>query len=281
MAVEFIESVVKILGLLHPIVIHFPIVFLVVLFVWDAFFFFKEKRAFFYKFKSILLILSMTAVLSAFLTGLALENAYPENEPFVERHKLFAIFLLIFVSIYGLLWFFISPEKRVRGNALFFVFSLLLLVLVSFTADYGAIIMRDSTLFQTKFEPEEAIEPKIVNFDNKNTSIESLRTFLKESIDQNEVQAVFERNKCASCHAKKFLSENFSGFAKGRKPWISVDEKGNIIDLEKSPFYINVIKKNTMPPKGEVREEAGLSVSERLILLEWLQNNLKLRSPEI
>ena len=35
-----------------------------------------------------------------------------------------------------------------------------------------------------------------------------------------------------------------------------------------------------MPPKGEVRDVAGLSAADRLILLEWLVNNLKLQPPE-
>lgn len=274
------ENLGNFLGLFHPLFIHFPIVFLVVLFVWDAYFFFAQKTGFFFIFRSAVLYLGSLFVLASLATGLLAAGAYPENDTLVERHERLAILLMAAVLIHAVLWFFSSLSTRIRFNAVFITLSLTTLILVSITAEYGAIIVHDTTLFQLK--PELKNDNEVINTrsDRLDSSAESLRSFLRENIDHKDAREVFERNKCASCHAKKFSSDDFMGFTKGRHPWLSLDENGDLKDLENSPFYKKVILKNTMPPKGEVRDVAGLNAADRLILIEWLFNNLKFHPSE-
>lgn len=268
------------IGKFHPLVIHFPIVFLIVLFVTDLFYFFTHKTEFLFKLRSVILYISVLTAIVAVATGLMASGFYPENDLLVEHHKSLAILALIVISANAIAWFYSPFRWRIKYFVGFFTLSLATMVLISLTGEAGAIIVRDTTPFQTKVDLSRKYRILNDSYEVLKFPSEKLRSYLRENITYTDVHEVFVRNRCANCHTEQFSGKDFSGLMEGQHPWLTLDEKGNLKDFEKSLLYTKVILKNTMPPKGEVRDVAGLNAADRLVLLEWLVNNLKFQPPE-
>lgn len=280
LAIPTFEHWWQFVGKFHPVVIHFPIVFLIVLFLVDLFYFFTQKTEFLFKLRSVILYTSVFTTLVAVVTGLMAAEFYPKNDLLVEHHKSLSILAIIVITGHAITWFYSPFRWRIKYFVGFFTLSLATMVLISLTSEAGGIIVRDTTPFQTKIDLSKKYPILNDGYEVLKFPAEKLRSYLKENITYSDVHEVFVRNKCASCHAEQFDKADFKGLTEGENPWLILDDKGILKDFDKSIFYTKVILKNTMPPKGEVRDVAGLSAADRLILLEWLVNNLKLQPPE-
>lgn len=277
-AVPVFEYWWQLIGKFHPLIIHFPIVFVCLLFLLDLFIQFVQKDESIFKLRSYILYISLVTSIVAFLTGLLAAGFYPEMDLLVERHKTLAILSLSFLTIHAVVWFY--SKLRSKYFLVFLLLSFATLVLISLTGEAGAIIVRETTPFQTKVDYRKRTRILNDGYEVLKFPPEKLESYLRENITYSDVHEVFVRNRCSNCHSEQFNGNNFSGMTEGKTPWLELDDKGKLKDFEKSFFYTKVILKNTMPPKGEVRAVAGLNAAERLILLEWLVNNLKFEPPE-
>jgi hypothetical protein len=96
-----------------------------------------------------------------------------------------------------------------------------------------------------------------------------------------DVIPIFKAHKCINCHTTHFKSElpDFS-VQNGNDPtWLPRDENGKLVDWQNSPFYKTVVLLNRMPIDHE-KNAIGISWSERLTLLHWLQNNASSEVPK-
>lgn len=265
-------------GKFHPIVIHYPIVLLTILFFIDIAYLISREFKLFFQLRSVVLYVSFLTVIPSVVTGYLAAWLYPDNDVLVGHHQSLALITLILITGHAVAWYF-SPQKwRLKYFLGFFILSVSSIALVSLTGEAGALIVRDTTPFQSRATSSKANPVLIDSFEVKKFDADKLENYLKSNISNSDVHKIFVDNQCSKCHAEQFSKVDFEGFSQGDKPWIIL-KNGAVEDYKSSLFYKTVILNNSMPLKNTVREEAGLTASERLILIEWLKNNLKILPP--
>lgn len=248
------------LGLFHPIVIHFPIVLLILLFINDLLGYFFKKPVF--KTLSIVLISgALIALLLAVGTGLMRSEDFVWDDN-IFLHRNVGIATTLLSAIYGLLRCTSMPRQGV-----FLFLSSLLAALVGLTGETGGLITRPETPFSQRHEKWPAVT---INNDPpqvKKMNPDQLANYLKESLKADNLLPLFIRNRCVDCHQDRFTKPHLEAFYDKIDDiaWLKID------DLKGSWLYKKVLLSNQMPPKDVVNSHEGLTPPDRLMLLEWLQ----------
>ncbi len=267
------------IGGFHPILVHFPVVLFTLTVVLDlAQYFFFDKRPSYYS--HWLFLIGAVSIIPSILTGLVASSAYPESLS-LHLHKALAFFLtaLIFTQVViriGLLRNF----SLISSKYVVFL-SVIIFLIVSLTGDVGGVLARGTSPFKTgavekQFDFNSADSKEVRKY-----TPEQLTNYLIKKITVLDVIPIFERHKCARCHADKFvgsLPSKFTSETKDSPAWLTRDEKGNLVKWEESPFYETTILYNRMPIDAE-KNSWGISWSERLTLIRWLQNNAPVVPP--
>lgn len=266
-------------GKLHPLVVHFPIVLLTILFIIDLLYLIVRDNSHFFPIRSVVLYSTVGITIPTIVTGFFASWFYPETDVLIQHHKSLGIFTFLMIIGHSIVWYSTSGERRKKYFFVFLLLSLGSIILVSITGEAGGIIIRETTPFQTKINLKQ---PKILNdsFLVKRYNLEKLDSYLRENITYIDVKPIFEQNGCIQCHSEHFSQPNLEGFFQGEMKWLNKTPDGKIEDFTKSVFYNKVILNNTMPPKGYLRDQPGLPPADRLILIEWLKNGMKESTPQ-
>jgi len=263
------------LGEFHPLLIHFPIVLFTAALICDLLAAWGKKGAFYTGHWMVFIGTLMCA--PTILSGIYAADQFDPNNALVHTHKLLGYWTGAAGVIYSCLRIAAIAQKFIFPQSIYVGLSVILVALISWTGDYGGLITRGVTPFSSVSEPSNnplvaKDKPEVQQF-----SPPQLETFLKQNIGVSDVIPIFAKHRCFLCHTDNFSGGQPHNFSKGDDPsfiFLPRNPDGTLNDYSNSAFYQTVILKNLMP-KNEANESIGLSVGERLILQQWVQNGAK------
>ena len=244
---------VQVIGRMHPLLLHFPIVLMVLCVCWELFAGFKksmttEQTAIG---DSLLLVTSLTAVSSA-LMGLLLskETGYVPEE--LAWHKWGGVF----ISLLALLWYVF--KEQLRSIKIFLSLTAATgLAVVMVTGHLGGNITHGNDFLLAPVSQDE--QAPAILFDNA-------------VIYTNMVQPILKA-KCVICHNEKktkgeLLMEPYAMLAKGGKSGVLWDVKDENFGLMLTRIHLPADNKKHMPPTGKIQ----LTDDEISIIYHWIKS---------
>ena len=244
---------VQVIGRMHPLLLHFPIVLMVLCVCWELFAGYKksmttEQTAIG---DSLLLVTSLTAVSSA-LMGLLLskETGYVPEE--LAWHKWGGVF----ISLLALLWYVFREQLRS------------IKIILSLTAATGlAVVMVTGHLGGNITHGNDFLLAP-VSQDKQATDV----LFDNAVIYTNMVQPILKA-KCVICHNEKktkgeLLMEPYAMLAKGGKSGVLWNVKDENFGLMLTRIHLPADNKKHMPPTGKIQ----LTDDEISIIYHWIKS---------
>ena len=244
---------VQVIGRMHPLLLHFPIVLMVLCVTWELFAGFKksmttEQTAIG---DSLLLVTSLTAVTSA-LMGLLLskETGYVPEE--LAWHKWGGVF----ISLLALLWYVFREQLRS------------IKIILSLTAATGLIVVMVTGHLGGNITHGNDFLLAPVSQDKQATAV----LFENAVIYTNMVQPILKA-KCVICHNEKktkgqLLMEPYAMLAKGGKSGVLWDVKDENFGLMLTRIHLPADNKKHMPPTGKIQ----LTDDEISIIYHWIKS---------
>ena len=242
----------QVIGRMHTLLLHFPIVLLVLCVCWELFAGFKksmttEQTAIG---DSLLLVTSLTAVTSA-LMGLLLsrETGYVPEE--LAWHKWGGVF----ISLLALLWYVFREQLR-SIKIVLSITAAISLVVVIVTGHLGGNITHGEDFLLAPVSQDE--QAPAVQFEDA-------------IIYANMVQPILKA-KCVICHNEKktkgeLLMEPYAMLAKGGKSGSLWDLKAENFGLMLTRIHLPDDNKKHMPPTGKIQ----LTDDEINIIYHWIK----------
>lgn len=267
------------IGDYHPILIHFPIVFLTVALLFDLLGSFSRAKR--YAHLSYWCILATLLFLPPVLvTGVFASEQFFAEQYNVSLHMYLAIGLAILVLIQAPLRFLVLSRRAVIPRRYIVFLSVVTSMILILACDAGAFLTWGRDFF---------IHPvtTVVNYYDLNDALgqqvdpKALEDQMRKRVDVLDVIPIFQKHRCVLCHSSQFVlgvPANFSSKSPSAPIWLPRDTNQNLVDWAKSPFYKSVVFSNRMP-LDENNEPVGISWSERLTLLMWLENNAPWQVP--
>lgn len=243
---------VQTIGRMHPLLLHFPIVLMLLCIFWEAVSGIKKSLTM--EQTSIgdvlLLLASITSVVSA-LMGLLLSKEGGYTQEVVVWHKWGGVF----ISLLSLAWYAYRKEVRNTKTLLAFA-SITGIAGVIITGHLGADITHGDNFLLAPVSKEQQLPPVL---------------FEDAIIFANMVQPILKA-KCVSCHnpqkAKgELVMESFAALRKGGKDGALWDATQNDFGLLMNRVHLPLENKKHMPPTGKPQ----LSEEEVSILYHWIK----------
>ena len=243
---------VQTIGRLHPLLLHFPIVLMLLCIFWEAVSGLKKSLAMEQASigDGLLLLASITSVVSA-LMGLLLSKEGGYTQEVVVWHKWGGVF----ISLLSLAWYAYRKEVR-NTKALLALASITGIAGVIITGHLGADITHGDNFLLAPVSKEQQLPPVL---------------FEDAIIFANMVQPILKA-KCVSCHnpqkAKgELVMESFAALRKGGKDGALWDATQNDFGLLMSRVHLPLENKKHMPPMGKPQ----LTGEETNILYQWIK----------
>lgn len=243
----------QVIGRMHTLLLHFPIVLMVLCVCWELFAGFKksmttEQTAIG---DSLLLVTSLTAATSA-LMGLLLsrETGYVPEE--LAWHKWGGVF----ISLLALLWYVFRQQLRSIKIILSITTAISLFVVIITGHLGGNITHGEDFLLAPVSQDKQA--PAVL--------------FEDAVIYANMVQPILKA-KCVICHNEKktkgeLLMEPYAMLAKGGKSGALWDMKAENFGLMLTRIHLPDDNKKHMPPTGKIQ----LTDDEISIIYHWIKS---------
>ncbi|KAA5542363.1 c-type cytochrome domain-containing protein [Adhaeribacter rhizoryzae] len=241
-------------GRMHPLLLHFPIVLLLLAMVLE-FFRFKTKyrtQEFYETFTANLFLAGLLFSAITILMGLFLSKEGGYEGAALQWHKWLGVGLLFFTSfIYwsrNARWY---NDRTAKAGALVTTFSLI------FVGHYGAVLTHGENFI---LEPVTIAEKPVVPLE-------------EAVVFDHVIQPIFEK-KCVSCHNPdkvkgKLMLTNAESVQKGGKTGKLFEPGKPELSLLLKRIHLPVEDKKHMPPKGK----AQLTAEETTILNLWVKAN--------
>lgn len=236
-------------GRMHPLILHFPIVMIVLYILWLLF---AAGNSHYNEVKTDLLLLSsITAVITA-LCGLLLSREPGYDADALQTHK-WAGCIIAFLSLF---WYWISSINKL-SRWFNISASFIMLFIVTIAGELGAAITHGENYLMAPITP--AKEKKNILFED---------AFVYADL----VQPVLEA-KCMSCHNSKkakgqLVMETAGLLLKGGKDGKLWDTAQADLGLLMRRIHLPEDEKEHMPPSGKPQ----LSDEEIVILQRWIKS---------
>lgn len=244
---------VQTLGRMHPLLLHFPIVLMVLCIFWELFS--GIKNTYTPELSTIgdgLLLLAAFTAASSALMGLLLSKESGYTQEVVAWHKWGGVF----ISLLSIAWYTFRNEVR-RMKALLVLTSITAMVLVIITGHLGAGITHGDNFLLAPVSKDKQMP---------------LVLFEDALIYTNMVQPILQ-SKCISCHNTKkakgeLIMETFAALIKGGKNGALWDSTQKDFGLMLSRVHLPLDNKKHMPPTGKPQ----LTDEEAAILYHWIKS---------
>lgn len=146
------------LGELHPAIIHIPIALIIGTLIFD-FLFWVTKREIFQTIAGWSIIVAAITLVPTAFTGFLAKEFYAADDPDVLRHQYMAIATALFTISYAIFRGYVFATQRIYSIYLFLLLSLLNVVLVSITAEFGGSVVRGEGIIINSSRPEGYVLP--------------------------------------------------------------------------------------------------------------------------
>ena len=246
----------KVLGRLHPLVVHFPLVLSIMISLLFLIPKWRHSLLQEHNQESLYYLLGLNAffgIISA-LFGIFLSREGGYDVQSLQWHKWTGIFLASFSYV-----FFLCHQQVLQVKPAFFVSVWLFPILAILVGHAGGNITHGSEYI---FEPMEKVKQR------------GPVDFAKANVYEAAIQPIFDE-KCLSCHSEQktkggLLLSTLSGFEKGGRHGVAF----KLGDAENSLLwkYINLPDedKKHMPPAGKPQ----LSDEDKKIIFQWLRSGI-------
>lgn len=269
------------IGAFHPILVHFPIVFFTLAVALDLWQYLTQDRTPSY-YSHWLFFLGALSLAPTIITGIDQSGNHSETIH-LYLHQSLAYFLAALVLAQTVIRLFYLKGTYFISNQYIIFLSVVIFLVVSLTGDVGGILSRGTTPFSPENQSSNnfdynSADPKEV----RKYTPKELSEYLVKKIDVLDVIPIFERHRCASCHSDRFeegIPSKFTAKTEEEEPWFERDDANKLVEWEKSPFYKTTILLNRMPI-DEDKNSTGISWSDRLTLIHWLENNAPTEIPK-
>ncbi|MFN8289391.1 MAG: chitobiase/beta-hexosaminidase C-terminal domain-containing protein [Chitinophagaceae bacterium] len=244
-------------GRMHPLILHFPVVLLVLSVLWLLVIERKDNTGQYKKIgDGLLLFTALTTVLTA-LTGLFLSKEAGYEAGAVQWHKWSGVALSITAALLYAYREWIRRQKLLRVPATVFI-----LLLVIITGHQGASLTHGSDFLLAPVMPEKKTPPVLLE------DAMVFRDMVKPVLD----------NKCMSCHNSKkakgeLVMETEAMLLKGGKSGKLWDPAQPDLGLLLQRIHLPEAAKKHMPPSGKPQ----LSADEEAILYAWIRSGADFR----
>lgn len=239
-------------GRMHPLLLHFPIVLLILSVVW---FLLVERKDITDQFRKIgdglLLFTAFTSVVTA-ITGLFLSKEQGYEAGAVQWHKWGGVLL----SVLTALWY--AYRDKIRAVKWLRVPSVIIaLLLVVITGHQGAAITHGDNFLLAPVTPEKKL-PQVL---------------LEDAIVYRDMVKPILDRKCMSCHNSKkakgnLVMETEALLLKGGKNGKLWDLNEPDLGLLLQRIHLPEAAKKHMPPSGKPQ----LSADEEAVIYSWIRN---------
>ena len=244
---------VQTIGRMHPLLLHFPIVLMVLCIGWELFSGFKKSNSPDQAAigDGLLLLTSFTAVTSA-LMGLLLSKEEGYTQDVVAWHKWGGVL----IALLSYAWYvFRFQIRQIKIGLLLTAF--VGVVLVFITGHLGADITHGDNFLLAPVTKDEQV-PNVL--------------FEDAIIYANMVQPILKA-KCVVCHNDKkakgeLLMETFDQLLKGGKSGVLWDASKADLGLMLGRIHLPMDNKKHMPPSGKPQ----LTEEETNILYHWIRS---------
>lgn len=243
---------VQVIGRMHPLLLHFPIVLMVLCICRELFSGFKkspspEQPAIG---DGLLLVTAFTAVISA-LTGLLLSREDGYTPDVLAWHKWGGVL----IALLSFAWYTFRAKVR-QTKALLLVTTASGILMVFITGHLGADITHGDNFLLAPVSKDEQ-PPKVL--------------FEDAVIYANMVQPILKA-KCVVCHNEKkakgeLLMETFDQLLKGGKNGVLWDPSKPDLGLMLGRIHLPLENKKHMPPTGKPQ----LTAAEADIIYHWIK----------
>lgn len=247
-----LPSWVQVIGRMHPLLLHFPIVLLVLCVFWELYTGTRkvvttEQNAIG---DNLLILTAFTSVTSA-LMGLLLSKEGGYTPESLVWHKWGGVF----ISLLSLSWFAFRQEVRKHKIAMSLTAGTGLIVVV-ITGHLGGDITHGDDFLMAPVNKEQLAPPVL---------------FEDAFIYANMVQPILKA-KCVACHNEKktkgqLLMEPYTALLKGGKSGSLWDLNAENLGLLLTRVHLPMDNKKHMPPTGKTQ----LTEEEISILYHWIK----------
>ena len=243
----------QVIGRMHPLILHFPVVLLLLNIAWESGIFRRHADKDWYDSigDGLLLATAVTSTITAIM-GLLLsrEEGYEGNT--VMLHKWGGILL----PVVCMFWYGLRDSLR-KKRLLYFSTSAATLVLLIFTGHQGATITHGDQFLTAPVSKDE--QQQVIAFEDA-------------LVFEHLVKPVLEA-KCINCHSSQkakgdLIMESPAGLLKGGRNGILWDTTAKDYGLMLRRLHLPVEDRKHMPPKGKPQ----LTEEEIAILYHWVRS---------
>jgi uncharacterized membrane protein len=246
-----LPALLQVAGRMHPLMLHFPIVLLIITFVWELFI---PKTEHFMLLKAgdwLLLTAAFTAALAA-LMGFFLSNEGGYDEDTIALHK----WTGVLIALICMIWYAFRHVVR-KNKAITFVIGFIGMIAIILAGHQGATITHGENFLLAPVTPE-----------NKRPTV-----LLEDAVAYAHLIKPILEEKCISCHNRskakgELVMETEELLLKGGKNGKLWDTTAAGFGLMMKRIHLPADEKEHMPPKGKMQ----LVDEEINALYFWIKN---------
>lgn len=246
-----VPALLQVAGRMHPLTLHFPIVLLIVAFVWELFVPKKEHRILQQSGDWVLLFAAFTAVLAA-LMGLFLSKEEGYDSGVIVLHK----WTGVTISLISISWFAFRDTIR-KNNLSVFSAGAISMAGIIMAGHQGATITHGENFLLAPVTPEKK-KPDVL---------------LEDAVAYTHLVRPILEEKCMNCHNHnkskgELIMETEELLLKGGKDGKLWDSTAPDFGLMMQRIHLPDEEKKHMPPKGKPQ----LTDEETAAIYYWIKS---------
>lgn len=246
-----LPALLQVVGRMHPLALHFPIVLLIITFVWEIF---VPKKEYFFLLNAsdwLLLLTAFTAILAALMGFfLSTEGGYDGEQIFLHK------WTGVFIALISMFWYAFRKVIR-RKKAIAVITGLSAMAGILVAGHQGAVITHGENFLLAPITP---VKKKAM-------------VLLEDAIAYEHVIKPILDAKCISCHNRskakgELVMETEALLLKGGKNGRLWDTTATDFGLMMKRIHLSKDEKEHMPPVGKTQ----LVEEEINALYHWIKS---------